>query len=108
MRVLVVEFEAAVRDFLAASLEKNRHSVLTARNAKEALRLYRKNRGVDFVLCGLTLDGKTSGVQLVQRIHAINPKQVYGFVTGHPVLMQPVAATQLLSFVENAIRKVGN
>lgn len=107
MRILVVEFKLAARGFLADSLAKNDHSVSVARNSKEALRLYRKNRGFDFVLCGLTLDGKTSGVQLMQRIHAFNPKQAYGFVTEHPVLTHPFGTTELLSFVENTSRKIG-
>jgi CheY-like chemotaxis protein len=73
MKILVVEGEPTLLEYVAACFAKRSgHRVVTALGAKEALRIYHEQDNVDFILCGLTLDGKTTGVQLMRKIHAIN------------------------------------
>jgi CheY-like chemotaxis protein len=103
MKVLVVEFEHTLREFIAMSLRERRYDVLTAAAAKEALRLYRKNAGIHLVLTGLYLDGKTSGVQLMRRIRAINSEQPCGLISIEPALVTPFNRTQLYDFMERLV-----
>ena len=64
LRVLVVDDEAGVRQFLARVLTEAGHNVLTASGAREALALVEQARGeVDLVLSDLVMPGM-SGAEL--------------------------------------------
>jgi CheY-like chemotaxis protein len=100
MNILVVEVEPDILEFVAAHLIKAGHQVVTALRAEEALRVYHEHERFDFVLCDLTLDGKTTGLQLMHLIHERNKDQDYGFMTGHPILKKPLSEKSLLDLVE--------
>jgi CheY-like chemotaxis protein len=101
MRVLIVEDEASVNEFIGAVLVKGgfRPEVTSAFNGDEALRIYREQGPFDLVLSDLFHPGM-NGCSLLEAVTRINSRQRFGFVTGQPVLNKPFKAQELIDFVK--------
>jgi len=96
MRILLIDDD--VGDIIGAMLSKAGFSVEVVRDGDEAFRVYCEKGPFDVVLSDIRHPGLPAD-RLISRIHERNPKQAYGFLTGHPVLQKPFEAQQLLDFV---------
>ncbi len=118
LRVLVVDDEAGVRQFLARVLTEAGHNVLTASGAREALALVEQARGeVDLVLSDLVMPGM-SGAELGDFLAAKYPDVSLAWMSGYPMdeairqgtrpsqafLQKPVEHTHLLGLVRTVAR----
>lgn len=65
-RIMIVEDDTAVRELLRNILERAGHTVVDARNGKEALTLYRKNP-VDLVITNILMPEK-EGLETIQEL----------------------------------------
>jgi signal transduction histidine kinase/ActR/RegA family two-component response regulator len=81
LRILIVDDERDVAEWLRRQLERDNHQVAVAHDAPSGLRLYRE-RPFDLVLCDVIIPGM-SGVELLRRLRAYDSQaQVLG-MTGH-------------------------
>ncbi|MGC4056464.1 MAG: response regulator [Paludibaculum sp.] len=80
-RVLLVEDEQAVREFLATALERSGFQVQPAGSGAEALELFSK-RSFDLVVTDVVMPRMT-GVDLVARIRAAKPETPVLFMSGY-------------------------
>lgn len=70
--VLVVDDELAVLDVVSAWLKANGYTAVTSSNAAESLDIFNFNPHIGAVLTDIRMPG-ASGVELIERIHAVNP-----------------------------------
>lgn len=78
-RILVVEDQEGVREFLSRALSENGYLATEARNAKEARDIFEEEKGnFDLIFCDVVLPDK-SGLQLVSQLLSSKP--------GIPVLL---------------------
>ena len=82
-RIVVVEDNPVTRAALVDVLELLEYHVIMARNAKEALDIYRQDR-VDLVLSDMVMPDM-SGVELFKQLHELNPEVRMVIVTGYPL-----------------------
>ncbi|MBN9661549.1 MAG: response regulator [Acidobacteria bacterium] len=80
-RVLLVEDEQAVREFLATALERSGFHVQPAGSGAEALELF-ASRAFDLVLSDVVMPGMT-GVEMVTRMRALKPEFPVLFMSGY-------------------------
>jgi two-component system, cell cycle sensor histidine kinase and response regulator CckA len=81
--ILFVEDEAFVREVTSEVLRDAGYEVLTAENAREAMRLFeQRSHAIDFLLADLVLPGE-SGRQLAARLSNEDPGLKVLFVTGY-------------------------
>ncbi len=80
-RILVVDDEKAVAAEVAEYLERKGYDVVTAGNAREALKVHRA-RPADLVITDLLMPGM-GGNELIQRLHKSDPELPIVVVTGH-------------------------
>lgn len=86
MRILIVDDEGAVADWLRNSLARDQHQVVVENDAAGGLERYRE-RPFDLVICDVTLPGM-GGDELTRRIRALHPAaQILG-MTGQPGSLQ--------------------
>jgi DNA-binding NarL/FixJ family response regulator len=82
LRVVVIEDEALVADFIVSVLEDTPHEVVgVAETGAEALRLAEAVRP-DLALVDITLRGPMDGLELVQRLRERMPDLRVVFATG--------------------------
>ncbi len=95
-RILVMDDEALVRKVTAALLTDLGHTVVTARDGAEAIRLFEENLAsgtpFDLVIMDLTVPGGMGGKQAADEILARAPKAKLVVASGYstdPVLAEP-------------------
>jgi two-component system, cell cycle sensor histidine kinase and response regulator CckA len=72
-RILLIEDEPKVLEFISTILEESGYIVLQASNVKEAIEIFEREGGnFDLVFSDVVLPD-TSGVQLAEMLHATNP-----------------------------------
>lgn len=75
--ILVMDDEKIVREVLQSMLENFGYRVLTAKDGREAINIYReywaKNEAIDLVIMDLTIPGGMGGKEAVQIVLDINP-----------------------------------
>nr|WP_318284384.1 MULTISPECIES: response regulator [unclassified Methylobacterium] len=82
--VLVVEDEAAVREFACAILADLGYRVLEAADGEEALRVFGANMAaIDLLLTDVVLPGKVRGRELSERVLALRPNVRVVFMSGY-------------------------
>jgi two-component system cell cycle sensor histidine kinase/response regulator CckA len=82
-RILVVEDESSVRNFITKILENNGFTVLQARDGEEAIDLFAgKINEVDLLFSDVVLPG-ISGLRLAENFRAINPDLKVLFTSGY-------------------------
>ena len=122
-KILVVEDEESVQAFLSMALEENGYNVYPAREAEEAVQLFKKEKGLfDLVICDVVLPDK-DGVQLISDLIQINPsiqivlssgytdqKSQWDAIQekGYPFLQKPYPLRTLLKTVKKHIKKENN
>jgi len=123
-RILVMDDEEMVRDFVSGLLQEIGYEVEVASDGRETIELYKKARGAgrpfDAVIIDLTVPGAMGGKEAVKRLLAIDPNVkaivssgysndpvmanpgVYGFVD---VLAKPFKAKELSEVLHRVIKK---
>ena len=82
MRILIVDDEIAIADWLRNSLARDQHEVVVANSAASGLARY-SERPFDLVICDVMLPGM-GGDELTRRLCALHPEaQILG-MTGQP------------------------
>jgi DNA-binding response OmpR family regulator len=99
MKILLVEDDPGVQEFIVAVLEKAGHAVVTERNGDKAFRRYCKEGPFDFVLTDLEHKGM-NGVELMHAIRRKHQQQNVGIITGYSILQKPFTQKQLLNFIK--------
>jgi len=71
-RILVADDEAGLREFITDSLELDEHTVVSAKDGKEAAKLL-EERGFDLLLTDLKMPG-LDGMALLRKVRAEQPE----------------------------------
>ncbi|MGV8995454.1 MAG: ATP-binding protein [Parvibaculaceae bacterium] len=82
-KILVVEDDEMVRDFVAGQLEALGYNVSLATNGAEALHLIEYSGEFDLLFTDIVMPGKINGRQLVQAVRAKRPHMKVLFTTGY-------------------------
>jgi len=97
--ILLVEDEAAVREFTAAVLQQDGYAILQARSGENALEVWRWHAArVDLLITDVVLPGDLSGPQLAARLQAEKPSLRAILATGYgkeSVVQQTAQASPL-------------
>jgi CheY-like chemotaxis protein len=99
-KVLVVDDEPAVREFLDIFLSEEGYDVLLAENGWEGLKLYCREQP-DVILLDLGMPG-LDGAAVLKHIHTVDPNQLVIVFTGdsNPETKQLVYALGANEFIE--------
>ncbi len=81
-RIILIEDEKGVREYVARVLEENGYNVVQAGSAEEALALFRKDSGFDLVFSDIVLTGK-NGIRMVEEMLVIKPDIRVLFSSGY-------------------------
>ena len=117
-RILLVEDEEGVREFACRALQRQGYSVTTAKSAKEAQHLFKREKGVfDLILSDVVLPDQ-SGVDLILKLKKQFPGVSVLLCSGHndaksqwttikkygfPFLKKPFELNELLRSIQSAI-----
>lgn len=90
MRILVVEDDALIREFVAEALRDEGFDVIQASTGEEAL-TWCKQRVADVLVTDIRLPGKIDGWQIAERCREHDPELPVIYATGFsPVEARPV------------------
>jgi two-component system NtrC family response regulator len=92
--ILIVDDEPNIRAGLARALECDSYSISTAKDAEEALRLFR-SMGHLLVLTDLKMPGSSDGIDLVRTIKDVRPETLIIVITAHGSVETAVEAMRL-------------
>jgi len=95
-RILVADDEPGLREFLTDSLELDDHTVIAAKDGREAARLL-DERGFDLVLTDLKMPG-LDGMALLRKVRAEQPEVEVIMMTAHGTVDNAVEAMKLGAF----------
>jgi len=95
-RILVADDEAGLREFITDSLELDDHTVVAAKDGKEAAKLL-DERGFDLVLTDLKMPG-LDGMSLLRKVRAEQPEVEVIVMTAHGTVDNAVEAMKLGAF----------
>src|SRR3954466_5919449 len=94
--LLVIDDEAGIRFTIREVLQSPDLRVIAAENSEEGLRLTR-DESPDVVLLDIRL-GNESGLEIFERLRAIDPKVLVVFITGHGTAETAIEAMKLGAF----------
>ena len=95
-RILVADDEAGLREFITDSLELDEHTVVSAKDGKEAAKLL-EERGFDLLLTDLKMPG-LDGMALLRKVRAEQPEVEVIVMTAHGTVDNAVEAMKLGAF----------
>ena len=95
-RILVADDEAGLREFITDSLELDAHTVVAAKDGKEAAKIL-DERGFDLVLTDLKMPG-LDGMGLLRKVRAEQPEVEVIVMTAHGTVDNAVEAMKLGAF----------
>ncbi len=95
-RILVADDEAGLREFLTDALELDEHTVVAAKDGREAAKLL-DERGFDLVLTDLKMP-LMDGMQLLRKVRAEQPEIEVIVMTAHGSVENAVEAMKLGAF----------
>src|SRR3954447_10357215 len=95
-RILVADDEPGLREFLVDSLELDDHTVVAAKDGREAARLL-DERGFDLVLTDLKMPG-LDGMAILRKVRAEQPEVEVIMMTAHGTVDNAVEAMKLGAF----------
>jgi len=95
-RILVADDEAGLREFITDSLELDDHTVVAAKDGKEAAKLL-EERGFDLLLTDLKMPGM-DGMTLLRKIRSEQPEVEVIMMTAHGSVENAVEAMKLGAF----------
>lgn len=82
-RLLIVEDEAMIMDFIGIALGENGYKIFTASSAEDAIEIFKRERGnFDLVFSDVMLPGK-SGIELVEYIASEKPGMKFLLTSGY-------------------------
>ena len=118
-RILVVDDQIEILDFLQSTFVSKGYSVETAVSGDQALEVFRKSQPFDLLVTDITMPGEVQGAELASRLRQVDKSLPAIFLSGyaseatvhgHDVqvedirLMKPVSRIELLQAVEKALR----
>jgi two-component system NtrC family response regulator len=92
--ILIVDDEPNIRTGLARALESESYVISTAKDAQEALELFRRIRH-HLVLTDLKMPGSDSGIDLIRTIKDERPETLIIVITAHGTIETAVEAMRL-------------
>jgi two-component system response regulator FlrC len=95
-RILVADDEAGLREFITDTLELDDHTVVAAKDGKEAAKIL-DERGFDLVLTDLKMPG-LDGMGLLRKVRAEQPEVEVIVMTAHGTVDNAVEAMKLGAF----------
>jgi two-component system response regulator FlrC len=95
-RILVADDEPGLREFVSDALELDAHTVVVARDGREASKLL-DERGFDLVITDLKMPGMT-GLELLRKLRAEQPEVECIVMTAHGTVDTAVEAMKLGAF----------
>jgi len=95
-RILVADDEPGLREFITDSLELDDHTVVPAKDGREAARLL-DERGFDLVITDLKMPG-LDGLGLLRKVRAEQPEVEVIMMTAHGTVDNAVEAMKLGAF----------
>ncbi len=95
-RILVADDEAGLREFIVDSLELDEHTVVAAKDGREAAKIL-DERGFDLVLTDLKMPG-LDGMGLLRKVRAEQPEVEVIVMTAHGTVDNAVEAMKLGAF----------
>ncbi len=95
-RILVADDEPGLREFISDSLELDEHTVVPAKDGREAAKLL-DERGFDLVLTDLKMPG-LDGMGLLRKVRAEQPEVEVIMITAHGTVDNAVEAMKLGAF----------
>jgi len=95
-RILVADDEPGLREFISDSLELDDHTVVPAKDGREAAKLL-DERGFDLVLTDLKMPG-LDGMGLLRKVRAEQPEVEVIMMTAHGTVDNAVEAMKLGAF----------
>jgi len=95
-RILVADDEPGLREFIVDSLELDDHTVIPAKDGREAAKLL-DERGFDLVLTDLKMPG-LDGMGLLRKVRAEQPEVEVIMMTAHGTVDNAVEAMKLGAF----------
>lgn len=112
MRILVVEDDALIREFVVEALREEGFDVIHARDGEEALR-WCNRQAADVLVTDVKLPGGIDGWQIAERCREHHPRLPIIYATGFsPVQPRPVPGSVFLQKpyhpdeIVRAIRKI--
>jgi DNA-binding NtrC family response regulator len=102
LRVLVVEDEVLIADYIALELEDAGHVVIgTPTTAAEALNIL-SAQSPDLVLCDISIKGDRDGIQLVDEMRSMGITSPHAFISGSgdPETRARAEATRPIAFLQ--------
>ncbi len=119
-KVLVVEDESAIREFIVINLNRSGYDVLEAENGQEALQLYDSNEDIDVVLLDIMMpimNGMEACKELRKRSSTVGiimltakaeeMDKVNGLLSGaDDYVTKPFSPSELLARVDSVYRRV--
>lgn len=117
-RILVVDDEEIIRNFLKKFLSSHKFSVDTAEDIDESLLLL-KNQDYDCIILDIILPEK-NGIYLIEKLRELEYRQPVILITGQPnidsakkaikfnaydYLTKPISNSELLAVVKNAVKQ---
>jgi len=100
-RILVIDDNPEVVDILATCLREEGYGVLGALTGEEGLKDFILSRP-DLVLLDIALPGGMDGIELLKRIHSVNPTSKVIIVTGNtnPTLARESLDLGALAYID--------
>jgi two-component system response regulator FlrC len=95
-RILVADDEAGLREFITDSLELDEHTIVPAKDGREAAKLL-DERGFDLVLTDLKMPG-LDGMAILRKVRAEQPEVEVIVMTAHGTVDNAVEAMKLGAF----------
>src|SRR5258708_5836906 len=92
-KIMVVDDEAGMRDFITFELTPRRYEIISACDGEEAIEKF-QGKNIDIVISDLTMP-KKSGLDTLAALKAIDPKVEVIMVTGYATLENAVESMKL-------------
>lgn len=73
MKILVVDDDIYINKMITKVLEREKHSVFSASNGNEALKILEKNPGIDLLITDIIMPEK-EGIETIVEIRKVNKK----------------------------------
>ncbi|MGB9640282.1 MAG: sigma-54-dependent transcriptional regulator, partial [Anaerolineales bacterium] len=90
VKILVIDDETGIREGTKRALSAQGYEVDTAENGEQGLELIKKNR-YDLILLDVMMPG-ISGIELIEKIHQVDPETVCIIITGYATVEMAVRA----------------
>ena len=80
--ILILDDEEMIRNILELSLKKMGHNVVSSRDGKDTVKIY-KEKHFDLVILDITIPGGTGGIETLKQLKIIDPKVIAIISSGY-------------------------